>query len=384
MARTKNYAIQGAVSFQKQLGTVAADLYGGANDVTLGAGHLKFFSDPITIDDGIESIEDTAINGTQISNDSENISAVPTVEMPFNIHGNGDLDLLVTAFGWEALDGPKANATNNTHMIPLQIRGREQREYTAAEQALITVGFDTDDRINTYTHVGLDLGPSTLHAKNVVIKGFEIGSTQKQELKAKLTGTAEKLTRDAAKTGVANWAKIVGAYASTFKHYNAVFSVGPVSGTLVATQVTEFMIKVNHGLAEGIIPTGTSNGGLAQAEPMSDGLSEVTLDFKVYKHDSDLYKTWQINKTAIFAKMEYTRGSEFLGFYIPLMKVVTAQPDPADGGSVQVSCKLYLPAAADPFTTERTVVATEWTLPFVTPLYCIAREASASNFMRVL
>jgi len=381
MSRTKNYAIQTAAKMQKQLNTVAADLYGGANDVTLGAGSLMQVTECI-MDDGTEVIVNQDINGTQTPNYQDTVAKVPTVEVSTTVHSAGDLPFIVSALGWENLDGPKSNGTNYTHLIPLQIRGKEQRAYTAAEEALVVSGFDADDRINPYIHIARELGPSVEHAKNVVFKGIEIGSQQKQELKMKLAGTAESLTRDATKTGVSTWAKVTGAFANTFKHYQGVFTVGPQGGTLVATQVLEFMVKINHGLAEGVIPTGTSNSGLAQAEPLSDGLSEVTVDFRVYKHDSDLYKGWQTGDTKISAKMEYTRGSEFLGFYMPLLQVVNAQVEPGEGGTVLVSCRAMLPTATDPFTTERTVSATEWVLPFSTPFYAIAKEASQVNFLR--
>lgn len=382
---TKNYALRCATKMQKQLNTVAADLYGGANDVTLGTGNKKRMDlDAVSIVDATEKVVDTAVNGTQSQNYQETVARLPTFEIAGSMHTQGDVDLIVSSAGWEALDGPKAHDTGKyTHLILLDNRGREQRAYTAAESALITAGYDADDRINTYFHLAVDKGPSTEHAKNCVVKGFELGSQQKQPLKFKATGTAESLTRDASHTNVSSWTEASGAFLAHFMHYNAVFSLGTVGGSLTATQILEFNLKVNHGLAEGNIPTGTSVGGLAQAEPLSDGFTEVTVDFRVYKHDTDAYKGYETGDTFLSAKMVYTKGDKVFGIYLPNLQVVNAQDETGDGGSVMVSCRAFLPTAADPFTADRTISATEWVLPFTTPVYFIAKDSDQTNYMRV-
>jgi len=382
MGRTKDYAIQSAAKFQKQLNTVPADLYGGANDVTLGAGVIKQF-DSLDINDVTEKIVDSAINGTQADNYQETVARLPTVEISGTMHTIGDVDLLVSTMGWENLDGPKAHTAGKyTHFIPMVETGKEQREYTAAEQALVSSGFDADDRINTYMHLARELGPSVEHAKNVVIKSFEFSSSQKQELKIKMSGTAESATRDTSKTGLDAWTTTAGNYAGTFKHYHGKLSVGLVGGSAAEIQCLEFACKGSFGLAEGVVPTGTSQGGLSQAEPLSDGKTELTVDFRVYKHDTNLYKNWETGDTKIFLKMEYTRGDSFLGFYLPLLQVVSAQMEAGEGGSVLVSCKGFLPTAADPFTTERTVGGSPWAVPFKTRMYLIAKDLDPTNWLR--
>lgn len=383
--RTKNYASIVALKMQKQINTVPADLYGGANDVTPGIDSLKYFDqDAVMINDPTEKIVDTATNGTQADNFQENVAIIPTVEIGGSVHTMGDSDVLVTGLGFEALDGPKSHASGKyTHLILLQERGKEQRAFTAAEQALIGGTFDADDRYNTYCHIAKDMGPSTVHAKNVAFKGFEFSSQQKQELKFKLTGTAETVTRDATHAGVSTWTKPAGTLTSTFKHYQGVLMVGEIGQTQTALQCLEFSVKGNFGMTEGIIPTGTANGGLAQAEPLSDGKTEITVDFRVYKHDTDLYKNWELQDKKIQLRMEYTKGDAFLGFYLPELQIVNAQAEEGDGSSVLISCRAFLPSGADPFATQRTVNATPWALPFTTRMYLIAKDLDDTNWLRV-
>lgn len=382
--RTKNYAMKTALKMQKQLNTVPADLYGGANDVIPATGSLKYFEE-VMINDPAEKIVDSAVNGTQADNFQETVAVVPTVEVSSSLHTSGDNDLLVSTLGFEALDGPKSHASGKyTHMILLQERGKEQREFTAAEQALIGGTFDADDRYNPYCHISQDQGPSTVNAKNVVFKGFEFSSQQKQELKFKATGTAESVVRVTPSGQTSGWTKIAGTLESTFKHYQGALSVGVEGGALSEIQCLEFAVKGNFGLTEGIIPTGTSNGGLAQAEPLSDGKTEITVDFRIYKHDTDVFKTYELVDTFLSAKMEYTRGDNFLGFYFPRLQVVSATPEFGEGGSILVSCRAFLPVGADPFTAERTVSATEWVLPFTTRMYLISKDANNTNWLRAV
>lgn len=382
--RTKNYAMKTALKMQKQINTVSADLYGGANDVVPGTGNLKYF-DECVINDPAEKIVDTAINGTQADNFQETVSVIPSVEVSASVHTAGDNDIIVSTIGFEALDGPKSHASGKyTHLILLQERGKEQREFSTAEQALIGATFDADDRYNCYCHIAQDQGPSTLNAKNVVFKGFEFSSQQKQELKCKFTGTAESVNRATPSGQTSGWTKNSGTLESTFKHYQGALSVGVEGQSLASIQCLEFAVKGNFGLTEGVIPTGTSNGGLAQAEPLSDGKTEITVDFRIYKHDTDVFKTYELVDTFLSAKMEYTKGDNFLGFYFPRLQVVSATPEFGEGGSILVSCRAFLPIGADPFTTERTVNATEWALPFSTRMYLISKDASSTNWLRAV
>lgn len=379
MARAIDYSAQVAVKFQNQTDTVAADLYGGANDVTPGTGNL-ILVDSCNIVEGVEKVADEAINGTQALNGEETVALLPTVEMAGNIYDTGTLPVLVSAMGWEALDGPKTSGSLKAHMVLFNVRGKDQREYTAAEQALIT-GFDVDDRVNLALHVAKDFGPYVQHAKNTYFEQLEISSQQKNLLKFKVTGNSETLTHDATRAGVSSWTKIANGFVSRWKHYQSTFTFGSIGGAQTAVQAIEWSVKASHGMAKGNIPTGTSNGGKAQAEPVSTGRSDITVDFRIHKMDTDQWRTWQIGDTLLQLKVEFVSGLKKLGFYFPQLQIANIDPTADNGSSVMISCKAYLPTGTDPFATERTF-GTAWALPFATPFYMISVDNDATNYMR--
>jgi hypothetical protein len=384
MSRTKDFEVVGAASFQKQMETVAADLYGGANDVTLGAGHKKRFMS-LNINDGTNVSTDESTNGTQIQNNQELDSVMPTFDAEHALYESGVTDLLTHALGFEALDGPKTDgASDYVHMILLNSTGKDQREYTTAEQALVSSGFDPADRINLAMHIAQNMGPSVKHAKNCYTNAFEIASSQGGSLSLKFSGTAESISRDATKSGFTSWSYPANTFARRFRHYEASISIGPIAGSISEVDCMEFAAKASFGQAEQQ-PTGTSNGGLSRAEPVSTGSSEVTVDVRIYKHDSDTMKGYEADQSILSLKAEYVRGTKFVKLLIPEAQVVNVQEDHADGSSLLVSLRCRIPTVAkDPFSTERTVNAVEWALPFASPLYIMASDNINTNWMRAV
>jgi len=380
MARTKDYAEKTASKFQLQRGTTDADKYGGANTVTLGAGDLKFY-DTLEITDPPEVVQDQARNGTQSANYQETFAVMPSIEGEGALYEYGMLDDVTSAMGWEALDGPKdsGDATNYVHMVLFQNQGKDQRDFTTAEQALYS--YVSGDIYNPFKTFAKDRGPSTEIAKNVAIQQFEISGQPKQPVMFKFSGNAESVTRDVAHTGVDSWTAPTDSFASRYKLFNASFAVGEDQGALTTYGITEFSVKGNFGMAAELQPTGTSNGGLSRAEPCSTGLSEVTFDFKIHKHDSDTWKNWEQGQTILNAKLEMTKGDAKFNMYFPMLQVTNIDIEADDGSSVMVNCRAFLPTNTDPFATERTVNSVEWVLPFSTPVYFMVTDTDTTNWM---
>ena len=378
--RTKDFTKVCAAKFQKQKATVTADLYGGANDVTLGVGNLMSVK-TCDILDGVEKISDEAINGTQIINGEMVIALLPTVSVEADIYDTGTLPLIVAGMGWENLDGPKTSGSLKAHLIPFNVNGQDQREFTSAEQTLIGGTWVTGDRVNLGLHIASDTGPFTKHAKNTYFDQMEISSKQKDVLALKLTGTAEIASVDTSHTTVSTWSKASNAFVSRWSHYKSLFTFGAIGGSQVAIQALEWSLKVTRGMAKANVPTGTGNGGLAQAEPVSTGRSEVTVDFKIYKDDTDQWRTWQLGDTLLQLKVEFVSGLKKLGFYFPQLQINAIDTQADAGSSVMISCKAFLPTGVDPFATERTFT-TPWALPFPTPFYIISVDSDAVGYMR--
>ena len=379
MARTKDYGEKVASKFQKQIGTVDADKYGGANTVTLGAGDLKFY-DTLEISDPKEVVQDQARNGTQSANYQEVFADMPTIEGEGALYNEGMLDDVTSAMGWETLDGPydSGDATNYVHMILFQNNGKDQREFTTAEQALIP-GWASGTIYNPFKTFAKDRGPSTEIAKNTAIQQFEIAGQPRQPVMFKFSGNSETVTRDASHTGVDSWT--ASGFDSRYKLFQGVFSVGVDQGALTEYGITEFSLKGNFGMATELQPTGTSNGGLSRAEPCSTGLSEVTFDFKIHKHSSDTWKTWEADQTILNAKLELTNGNQKFNIFLPMLQVGNIDIEADDGSSVMVNCRAFLPTNTDPFATERTVNSIERTLPFSTPVYMMVTDTDNTNHL---
>jgi hypothetical protein len=380
MARTKDYASIVAAKFEKQKLTTAADLYGGANSVAVGADNMILVKSCV-INDGVEKVSDEAINGTQARNGEETVAMLPTVEIEAEVYDAGTLPLIVAGMGWEALDGPKTSGSLKAHLIPFNIYGQDQRDFTSAEQTLIGGTWAASDKVNLGLHVAMDTGPSTKHAKNCYFDAMEISSQAMGILSLKLTGTAETNTLDGTHATVSTWTKKSTSFVSRWKHYQSTATFGAIGGGQTTVQILDFSVKATRGMAKGNVPTGTGNSGKAQAEPLSTGLSEVTVDFTIYKDDTDQWRTWQVGDTLLQLKNEYVSGLKKLGFYFPQLQISALDPKAENGSSVTVSCKAFLPVGTDPFATERTF-GTPWALPFATPFYMISVDTDTVGYMR--
>lgn len=386
MSRTKDFQVIQAAGFQTQLDTVAADLYGGVNDVTLGAGNLKGFSEAgqLNFSDGTNVSVDDAVNGTQDPNGQEITGTMPTYDGTHSIYESGTTDLTVHAMGWEDLAGPKEEDSKYVHLIPFNNLGKDQRAYTTAESALVSSGYLATDRINLAMHFARLTGVSEEHLKNGYCNSFEFSSSAGNPLQLKLSGVGESLTRDTGKSTYANWTKQANSFSKRFMHYEGAFTLGTLGGSLTSRGILEFTVSANQGMATDNQPTGTSNGGLNRAEPLSTGMSEVNVTFRIYKHETDDYKTWEAGQTVLSAKMAYTRGGNYCNFFFPELQVVSAEPDFGNGGSVLVTCKAKLPTGTDPFSTDRTVDSVLWALPFRSAFYMMIKDNVNTNWMRAV
>jgi hypothetical protein len=380
MARTKDFTEIVAVKFEKQKLTTAADLYGGANAVAVGADNQILYKTCVILD-GVEKVVDEAINGTQANNSEETVALLPTVEIEADLYDAGNLPLIVAGMGWEALDGPKTSGALKAHLIPFNVLGQDQRDFTTAEQTLIGGTWGATDKVNLGLHVAQDSGPSTKHAKNAYFDSMEISSQAMGMLGIKLSGTAEVNTLDATHATVSSWTKKATSFISRWKHYQSTATFGAIGGSQTVVQILDFSIKATRGMAKDNVPTGTGNGGKARAEPLATGRSEVTLDFTIHKDDTDQWRTWQIGDTLLQFKNEFVSGLKKLGFYFPQIQITALDAKADNGSSVTVSCRAFLPVGVDPFATERTF-GTPWALPFVTPFYIISVDTDTIGYMR--
>jgi hypothetical protein len=390
MARTTDFGIKYGAKFQTQINTVPADLYGGANGVTLGAGDQVLLDD-LMITDTPEQFKDIAVNGTQFAQDQIVSAILVPVQGSTKVYTYGIENLLVSAFGYQRLDGPVANSGVYGHLLCVPPNGKDQRAYNATEAALtLTPAYDVDDRINAYMTFVKHMGPSDQIAKNTSIKTFSIKGESRGPLMLEFTGTAETSTRDATRaqglalTVAANtqnqWYMLRNCRNASTGASGV--KMGP-AGALVEVSALSFAINVTAGQADGQIPTGTANGGLSQAEPVATGETEIIVEVKRYLHDTDTYKDYEQVGTEIACSIEAVYGTRKLALCIPRMKITAAVEDKADGGSITITGTALVPtAASEAFTAIRTINATEMALPFTTAFYAVLVSPESVNQMR--
>jgi len=82
--------------------------------------------------------------------------------------------------------------------------------------------------------------------------------------------------------------------------------------------------------------------------------------------------------------LAFTYGDNYFKILIPMAQVTNIDIDPTGGSSVMVNCKCFLPTAADPFTTDRTIDSVEWVLPFSTPVYVLMQGIDTVNYLRAV
>jgi hypothetical protein len=366
MTRGTDFGTKYAAKFQTQLNTVAADLYGGANTVTVGAGDQMLF-DSLDITSTPGYYEDASTNGTQIAT-GKLISEKPVgIAGATKIYTYGMERMLVAAVGYCRLDAPATDGVSFCHLLALPPNGKDQRAYTSAEASLAGVGYDADDRINAYmTMVKSDGGPVDFIAKNVSIKSFSLKAESKGPLMLEFNGTAETEVRDATKAARAA-VTIASGTQDAFYMLRDFRTAGGVTGVMIgppasmeAVAALSFAVNVDFGQAENMVPTGTSNDGLAQAEPVATGMTKVTIEVKRYLYDTDNPKTWEQAGTEIAFSAEAVKGLRGFGIAIRSMRIDAVEIDRADGGSITITATAYVPTATSAeFTAFRTFDAVE-------------------------
>ena len=386
--RTTDFGMRFAIDMQKQLNTVPADLYGGANTVALGAND-EMLLDEVTISDDPEFHVDEANNGTQIARGQDLVAVMVPISAKGKIWARGAERLLVSALGYESVAGPTLHTTSRyARVIALSPIGKDQRTYTTAEQAAVVSGYDADDRINVYQTVGRLMGPSEEIVKNVSWKSVKFSCEQKGPLMIEVSGTGEKLTRDATKATSPNWSVLASSQSTWFAMRHCTAKLGAPSSQ-AAISLLDFSVSAELGQAEGQVPTGTGNSGLAQAEPVSTGMTEVTVEGTIYLHNTDQLKTWEQAATELCLSLDFLRAdSDRLVICIPSMKLVSVEADGADGGSIKFTAKAFLPTGSDPFATERTFggspVAVPTVLGSAVPMYVVLDNTISTNWMRAV
>lgn len=397
MTATNDFAIKHALRLETQLNTTPADLFGGSNSLVPTAGDQIPVEGTAEITKGSEFYTDAAANGTQFTGGKRKTAELPALSgLSVKGYTQGLERLLLGAMGYASPGGPAAVVSSSgfhSHLFCMPPQGRNQRPYTAAEQALVPTGFDADDRINTYLVVSQELGPYERSLRNVVIKDLELSCSAKNPLMLKVSGPAERIVKDTNKASSPSWSYPAGAFADWFQMSDCKCFIQPASvafdGASVPVSITEMSVKVSHGISEDNVPTGTANGGLSRAEPLPTGKSSLSAELGVYLHDKTIYEDWEENGTVLHAKLEFTRGNYKILVLLPRLTVTLADPNFDGAGSVKLSLEAALPndpaelaALASSFATERALSGTTQPWPATSLFGLIVVSKESKNPMR--
>jgi len=262
--------------------------------------------------------------------------------------------VLGAGLGYAPVSGPKPDSIQGffKHFFVVPPQGRNQRLYSAEERQKIASGYNANDIINVYLCVSQETGPYVRHARNVILKDFEIACSAKSVMQITASGPAERLDYDKNKIGVANWNVANGSFPENVFQLSD-FKIYIGEGVLDLHSATDFSLKISHGLSDDNIPTGTSHEGLSRAEPMPSGKSTITLDMTIYLHDKTKYEEWQRNETKLQCKLVAQRGSYRFAILLPRVQLTNAQPNFDGAGSTALSFEVAWPCdAADQTSIE--------------------------------
>jgi hypothetical protein len=337
---TQAHKIKYALRMEKQIDTVDDDRFGGSALNWPGEGDSFPPESDMEFQAGPEFYTDASMNGTQFNGFKQKTAELPAVS---NISVKGYVRglerILLAGLGYASVEGPD----NGTHRFIVPPQGRNQREYTAEEKALIGSAHKPGDLVNLYLCISQELGPYARHARNVIIKDFEISCTAKSPLQITASGPAERIDKEPSKASVKKWTTAPGDFPPNVYQMSD-FEVWLGS---LKVSVTEFSLKISHGLSDDNVPTGTSNGGLSRAEPMPSGKSSITLDITVYLHDKSIYEDWMNNQEKVFCRIEGKRGAYKFIMLLPMAQVTNAQPNFDGAGSTQLTLEACWPTDAD-------------------------------------
>lgn len=390
MGNTTSFGVRAGFKKAKGLAPADADLYGGSNSPTFGAGTEILVAEP-KIEIAPTMLDDNSINGSQFATGQD------VAFIPVKVSGSHDLRtigntgaLLFSAFGYEALSGPVTIGTKHAHLFLIDPQGKDQRKFTTAEKAIAT-GIDDDDYLNRYFHFVTRMGWGDLIARNATIKEFTISAEQKGPAKLDFSGSAQDYVKNADNSATTSMTLPATVETNKRFRFSDLLSVGchigvwNSAGTAI-TEERECMVSFNaqqtFGQAEGVA---TSCSGLSQAEPVADGFNELTIELVRYKVDTSEWLSALAAGTEISFRAEFVVGNYELRLFIPRMKINSVNDTFGEGGRIQLTCKALLATAAnDPFASRRIISGSTLALPFSTAMYCILIDDVATNYALVL
>ena len=349
------FKIKYALQNEKQCDTADADRFGGENSNLPKAGDSFPAESDMDFQTGVEYYTDAAMNGTQFNGFKQRTAELPTLSgLAIKGYVQGLERVLLAGLGYAPVSGPKPDSIQGffKHFFVVPPQGRNQRLYSAEERQKIASGYNANDIINVYLCVSQETGPYVRHARNVILKDFEIACSAKSVMQITASGPAERLDYDKNKIGVANWNVANGSFPENVFQLSD-FKIYIGEGVLDLHSATDFSLKISHGLSDDNIPTGTSHEGLSRAEPMPSGKSTITLDMTIYLHDKTKYEEWQRNETKLQCKLVAQRGSYRFAILLPRVQLTNAQPNFDGAGSTALSFEVAWPCdAADQTSIE--------------------------------
>jgi hypothetical protein len=364
---TQEFKVKYALLMERQVDITDADLFGGDALNWPGAGDGFPAESNMDFQTGVEYYTDASANGTQFNGFKQKTAELPSISgLAVKGYVQGLERILLAGLGYASVAGPGKAGDMRRHFFAVPPQGRNQRAYNTDEAALHP-GYDGGDIVNAYLCVSQALGPYVRHARNVILKDFEIGCQAKAPMQITGSGPAERIEYEPDKESVRSWSVAPGAFpenAFQLSDFRIYISPAGAAEPADAHSATEFSLKISHGLSEDNVPTGTSNEGLSRAEPMPSGKSTITLDMAIYLHDKTLYEDWQRNETKLQCKIVATRGAYKFAILLPRLQITSATPNFDGAGSTQLSFEACWPCeaaeqaqAANSFPSERAGMA---------------------------
>ena len=389
MAQTKDFSQEFALVKAVGNTPTADELYGGATAPTVGAGS-KVRWEEMELTDTPEKYKDVGSTGNQFTK-NDIVSSVP-------VSWSGKTDVFIDntltevgcSFGFEELSGPIGyGAGLHSHLITLDPLGKDQKGYSTAEanDATANVNFspayNASDVKNTFIRLFNSVGPSDDSAENCSIASFKLSCESKNPLKLEMSGSGERMIRDETKTQSPNLTDRVGCEEGRLFMRHCTATVGEIGGSESQLSIMSFEVGVEMGQAEDLFTSGTSNGGLSRAEPVSTGEQVVSGSMVINKHDTIKWSEYAENDTKLYLKFDFAVGLKRFILCLPLINIKEAPFELGDGSKINVSFEAHIPCDADPFTTERSVSGTEQTLTYPeTPIYLIWANGNDNNILR--
>lgn len=385
---TTQFGVKCGLVKAKGTAPAAGDLYGGSTVPTFGADTEILVTEP-TIEIAPEMLDDESVNGSQFAT-GQDLAFLPVkVSGTHEVRTIGSGQILYHALGYDSLQGPISNSGKYAHLLLVDPQGKDQLKYTTAEKAQ-DVTITASDYKNRFFHFLRQEGPGNKIVRNATIKEFALTAEAKGSLKLEFSGTGQDFYLDktfaqsssmALPDSIQNMKRFKFSDLMVTGCYVGVWNAGGTAITEGKEALLNFKVSNNFGQAEGMT---TSDSGLYQSEPLADGFNELTLEFSRYKVDTFDWLEKLVAGTEIAFRATFTVGSYVLKLMIPRLKISNVNPELGSGGKLSFTCKgLISDKANDPFDADRTIGATEMTLPWNTGMYMVVINDDATNYMRV-